>query len=318
MPRRLARAGFSCALLLLVSPACGRPVKPDQPPGKPEIELQTRGVFSDTTDQVRGLSDLSRDTTGQLWAIPERQNVLLRAVLTAGEVGWEPLTLEGKPQDCDGEALTWVAPRQFAIGTERHVDARDTDLVLLGHVSERRAIIDQQVPMPYSLWGIRADDNKGIEGLCAAAGQLLAGVEMVMVRDGHRDAPLGRYDLGTKTWTGLRLRLTSTTGKLSALACAAQPDGAIALWAVERHYGVTRWLRAVVPTAGQVDVIAVVHADLAVPMHAALGTVPNVEGIAGDPQDPMAVWLIADNDSGGRVSGPNLLLRLGPAGAPNP
>ena len=301
------------AMVAVCGCTCRGPVKPDEPPAKPETTLVPQGVFTDDTDTVRGLSDLARDADGQLWAIPERQDFLLRATFGVGTVQWVPYTVQGKPADTDGEALTWLAPGKFAIGTERHVDQRATDLLLIGHLHDQTAIIDQQVALPYSLWGMLAADNKGIEGVCAAAGAILAGVETVIDAGGRRYAPLGRYTIASGTWSALRLQLTSTTGKISALSCAAQPDGAVQLWAIERHYGIARWLRATIAAGATGDIVARVHADLAVPTHAALTTVPNFEGMAADGSDPTAVWLIADNDSGGLKSGPNLIVKLGAA-----
>jgi hypothetical protein len=84
------------------------------------------------------------------------------------------------------------------------------------------------------------------------------------------------------------------------------------LWAIERHYGTARWLRAVVPPQLPAEITASVHADLAKPLAAVYGQVPNVEGIAADSEDAAAAWLITDNSQGGAVLVPAALVRVQP------
>lgn len=264
-------------------------------------------VARDDADLLRGASDLARADDGALWAVPERQDALARADVRGSVLTWTVVPLRGKPAHTDGEALAWIDAVRFAIGTERHVAKRSSDLVLFGALGASGASIERSVALPYALWGMVADDNKGIEGLCVAQGSLFAGVETPIKGGGAREAPIGRLDLASGAWTPLRARLSSEKGTLSALAC--RPAGAgVELWILERHYGTARWLRAVVAPDGPTALLPTVYADLAQPIYDATGTVPNLEGIAAD-ADPRAAWFVADNDSGGRRTGATLLVR---------
>ena len=303
-------------LYLLVSLvlACGRDVKPTEPPVNVEVHLQVVASYADNSGQLRGISDLARDNEGRLWMIPERQMLLARVdkVLADGKLTYKTFDLKGKPEDCDGESLTWIAKDRFAIGSEKHVKNRESDAIFLGKIDEGNAKIDDQIDMPYSLWAIKADDNRGLEGLCFAHGQLYAVSETVIEKNGQRWAPVGRYDLQTKAWTPLRILLTSTVGRISALSCRELPNKATELWAIERYYGIVRWLRLPLEATSSGDVVPMVHADLAVSVTPALANVPNFEGLTDDPSAATAVWLLNDNSSGDVVDGPNYLIHLTP------
>ncbi|MBM4343630.1 MAG: esterase-like activity of phytase family protein [Deltaproteobacteria bacterium] len=319
MRRPSATATALVALALGPGWGCSREVKPTEPPVAVEVHLQVGAAFTDTTGQLRGLSDLARDPGGALWVIPERQALLARAVTaTDGALTWQTVPLHGKPMEYDGESLTWIGPAAFAIGSERHQKKRETDRIFLGHLDSDKAVVDAQIDLPYSLWSIAADDNRGIEGLCFAHGALWAAVEHVVEKDGQRWAPLGRYDLHTKAWAALRVLLTSTQGRISALACRPLPAGKVELWAIERYYGIVRWLRMTVEGAASGDVVPTVHADLAVATTPVAANVPNFEGLCADPDRPGDAWLVNDNDSGGTVDGANHLVRVTPTGGAAP
>lgn len=319
MRRSLATDIATLGLALAALASCGREVKPTEPPVSVEVHLKVGGVFTDKAGALRGISDIARDPSGALWVIPERLALLAKAVTsTDGALTWQTVELQGKPLEFDGESLTWTGPDTFAIGTEKHEKNRATDRVFLGHLEGGKAVVDTTVDMPYSLWGIAADDNRGIEGICFAHGQLWVGVEHVIEKDGQRFAPLGRYDLHSKAWTPLRILLSSSQGRISALSCQPQADGKVELWAIERYYGIVRWLRMPLDSAASGDVAPFVHADLAVATTPVAANIPNFEGIAADPAAPGDVWLTNDNDSGGTVDGPNFLVRLTATGGKSP
>lgn len=306
-------------LALAALAGCGREIKPTEPPVSVEVHLKVGAVFADKTGTLRGISDLARDGDGALWVIPERQALLAKAVTaTDGTLSWQTFELKGKPEGFDGESLTWTGPGTFAIGTEKHEKKRASDRVFLGHLDGGKAVIDSHIDLPYSLWSLAADDNRGIEGICFAHGQIWVAVEHVIENNGQRFAPIGRYDVQTKTWTALRMLLTSTQGRLSALSCQPQADGKVELWAIERYYGIVRWLRVPLDNATTGDVAPFVRADLAVAVTPVVANIPNFEGLSADPATPGGLWLCNDNDSGGTVDGPNLLVRLTPTGGAAP
>lgn len=299
-------------LLWAAVTGCGRHAVVEEPPVPAVSQVAVAELGLTTAADAQGLSGLVAAADGILWAIPERQDHLLRVRVQGGVLLTERVPLQGKPSGMDGESLAMLGDGKFAIGTERHGGKRATDLVLLGHLTADSAVVDEQLVLPYSLWQTEAEDNRGLEGLCYATA-LFAAAETVPEEQGRRWAPLARRNRDG-TWSATRLQLTSRTGRLSALACRPLEDGSVELWAIERHYGVSRWLRAVVPATGPLpaDVTAVVQADLARPLAAALKEVPNLEGIAFDSNDPAAAWLIADNSQGGRIVGPAVLVRLVP------
>lgn len=301
--------------LLLLACGCGRHAVVAEAPVPAAIQVAVAEFGVTTAEEAQGLSALVAAPDGALWTIPERQDHLLRVRVQAGQLLTERVPLQGKPADMDGESLAMLGDGKFAIGTECHGGKRATDLVLLGHLTANAALVDEQLVLPYSLWQIEAEDNRGLEGLCFA-GALFAAAETVLEGQGKRWAPLARRNQDG-TWSATKLQLTSRTGRLSALACRPLADGQVELWAIERHYGVSRWLRAVAPVAGPLpaELTTVVQADLARAVTAVLKEVPNFEGIAFDTGDRGAAWLMADNSQGGHIVGPAVLIKLAPAGA---
>lgn len=298
------------ALAASLCSGCGRHAAPE-PPERAVVQLQLAQRWPSSDAALEGLSALGRDAEGRLWAVPERQDHLVQLQVRDGRLEGRRLPLRGKPAGLDAEGLALWGDGQFALGTEGHGGERDADLVLLGHCTENEAVVDSAVELPYRLWAMRGASNRGIEGVCWA-GQLWVAAETAGGDARGRWAPLARR--GTDGgWSAARLRLTSQSGKISALACQKRPDGASELWAIERHYNTSRWLRAVVPAELPADVTAEVYADLARPFAAAGSEVPNLEGIATDPHDPAAAWLISDNSQGGARVGPALLLQVRPS-----
>lgn len=300
---------FLVAAALTALAGCGRHAAPE-PPSQTSVQVEVSRHGESDDAAVVGLSALSRAADGSLWAVPERQDHLLRLGIEDGKIAAKILPLRGKPAGLDAEGLAMWGAGQFAIATEGHGGDRESDAVLLGHLTAEAAQIDERLEIPYSRWGIRGESNRGLEGLCWA-GRLWVAAETVISDERGRWAPLARREDDGR-WSVARLRLTSQRAKISALACRKLEGGETELWAIERHYGTARWLRAVVPPQLPAEITASVHADLAKPLAAVYGQVPNVEGIAADPEDPAAAWLITDNSQGGAVVVPAALVRVQP------
>jgi hypothetical protein len=264
-----------------------------------------------------GYSGLTLDGDGVLWAVPERGQRLQQLVVGAdGLTAGKTLAIADLPDGLDLESLAWLGGDRFVAGTEVKA-SRSQDAVLVlerGADSVKpvaRAILD------YSLWMMTAQPNRGIEGICAADGMVVAAVEGVWEESGNRWGLIGRMDVATEQWQPLRVQLTTDTGKLAGLTCRAV-DGGIEVHAIERHFGVGRVLKMTLPawtpppgplklgesTPAPVTVTAEVVADAA----KAFGEVPNLEGLAWLGDD---LVLLSDNHYG-KVTGPTEALRLRP------
>ncbi|HET6344005.1 MAG TPA: esterase-like activity of phytase family protein, partial [Myxococcota bacterium] len=233
---------------------------------------------------------------------------LLRLNLTQNAPGIDgaPIPLDGVPAAADVESVTWLSEGKFAIGTETQKAHRPSDDVFLVSVEKGRAKVTSRIPLPYKLWDLDAKANDGIEGLCNAAGHLIAGAEPVgRLPDGKRFAPIGRWDPATKSWTPFKLRLTSHIGKISGLACRTEKgDTKITVLAIERHFGVSRLLRFTLPESGPGDVII---PEVLVDFGRVIDAVPNLEGTTWSPQGD--IFVLSDNNMG-FVTGPTQVIFL--------
>lgn len=259
------------------------------------------------TGGFTGLSDLTIDAAGHFWSLPERSPNLLRLNLTRDRPGLDdaPIPLDGVPEGADTESLVWLSDNHFAIGTETQVQSRASDTIMLIAVEGGRAKVTETITLPYKLWHMRANANDGIEGLCAAGNQLLAGVETVeRTADGKRYAPIARYDLAKKQWTPYALLLTSKIGKISGLACRL-PKGSkdIEVVAIERHFGVSRLLRFHLPANAPAP--APILPEVLVDFGQVIDAVPNFEGAAWSPEGDL--FVLSDNDFG-IVTGPTQIV----------
>lgn len=267
---------------------------------------------------VTGLSDLTTDDDGHLWSIAERYRALVR--MAPDGSGGEVIPLVGVPDGLDVEGTAWLGGGRIALATEADGPDREADLILFARVTGRRVVVERSAKLPYDLWPLRPRGNQGIEGLCRAGGSLVAAVESVIGGGDRRLAPIAVYDLASGSWTASLVRLTSATGKISALSCRLRGDAAAAtidVMAVERHFEVARLIRFELPVGrakpGPPTVVApVLVTDLA-PL---LVREENFEGLVWDGDRSFA--LVVDNDWA-VVSGPNLLIRArlsGPAPSP--
>lgn len=225
------------ALALFVVAACG----------------PARGGFHEQALHVHvpGLSGVTTDDEGMLWAIPEETRVLVRIDPGRRRQGLgetlQTFPLEGVPANVETEAITFVSAsegtKRFLLGTETAERRRPHDALLDVVFDGERARVEADESCHYELWGLEGIQNQGIEGICAVAGHVFAAAELTAEHEGRRYAPIGHRDARGR-WTGRRLFLTSAEGKISGLTCRAV-DGAIELVAIERHFGVMRLLRVV-------------------------------------------------------------------------
>jgi len=249
---------------------------------------------------VRGLSDLALDLDGRTWAVAER----VRFALRIDRPGARPVAvpLLGVPDDLDVEGMAWLDHERLALATESDRGARSSDALLFARLGAGGIQVEERRDLDYSIWPLDPLGNQGLEGLCRAGSQLVAAVETVIAHGEERFAPIAVHDLTTRRWTPLLLRLTTRTGKLSALSCRTRPDRSIDVLAIERHFEVARLIRFRIPPGRQSGPLEpVVVADLA----AAMIHQENFEGLLWN--GARAFSLVVDNDWT-QISGPNLLV----------
>jgi hypothetical protein len=214
-----------------------------------------------------GLSDLTIDDSGELWAIPERDRHVVRIVDNTPTT----FALEGVAPGLDTEALAWLGDNHFVVGLEGAHDA--TAAIAYATFDGTKLVVDKpRLFAPQDL-GVTPTINHGIEALCGHGDDVLAATEIVHQEpDGTRWAALIRIH-GADTKYG-KVRLTSTKGKLSALSCMFAADGTVEAFAIERHYGVARIVEFHV--GADLDATAKLMLDLQPVLHDGL----NLEGIA--------------------------------------
>lgn len=262
--------------------------------------------FSVEGEVPSGLSGVDRVENGDMVAVAERDQRLVFLHVAGNRAKLvSVLSLEGFAEGQDAESLAWMGKGHFAVGTERHVPSRAYDEIFFYQLNDHagvpsKAVRTDVLRLSYGLWGIQAEENRGIEGACFAGSTLLVGVETTLESQGQRYAPLARYDIHAKVWTGFRLRLTSQQGLLSSLACRLDSTHkALEVLAIERFYETSRLLTFHVPIQGTGrDILPVMVQDLAA---LTPEKVPNWEGIAWG--DDGTYLLLNDNQTGeSRVS----------------
>ena len=272
-----------------------------------EVDAQTVGGISDMVAAPAGHPN-------HFWLLPERQRGilsldgrdvdLLRASAAHGErqvisCPAVPVvsSIVGVTQGLDTEAFALLSPNMWLLGTESILPQRTHDAILMVEPRGSQAHVVGQIDVPWELWGLRANSNEGIEGLCAAQNTVLVSGETVgRLPNGGRFAPLGRRGMDDTQWTPFSLRLTSKTGKISSLACRLQPlfageaNAMLEVVAIERHYRVSRILRFFVPLRGPGSLIE--PTDL-FELSNWLDPLPNFESIAWLNEDTLL--LVSDN-----------------------
>ena len=256
-----------------------------------------------------GLSSLAVGPSGSLFTMTERKAVLIELAPTGAEV--RRTAVSGAPEGLDFESLAWLSGDSFAIGTEGGCSKTGADRVLLARREGDAARVTKTLDVPLSDWDAPCDEGHGIEGLCAASGQLVVAIENTLKGDGpKRLAPIERIDPETGERAVFRLALTSTKdekGKISGLDCRARGDH-IEVLAIERHFAVSRILSFVLPTKAPGTAAPIeprVLVDLAPHSN---GGKRNFEGIVW--KDDTHALLIVDNQYGENVSGPNEMLEV--------
>lgn len=257
------------------------------------------GPIVDLDTRVTGLSGLTRDGKGMLWAAGEHADAVLR--MRADGTGIEEYEVVGAPPGADLEALAWLEGNRFLLGTETQEAGRANDVLLEGVAADGRFVVRPRARLAYAAWGLSAPKNRGIEGLCHVEGSLVLATELVDEQEGRRWAPVAMLDLADNTWSTYWVALTSKTGKLAGLGCR-KIEGEVVALAVERHFGVSRLLRFSLrkSEAGK-RIEPEVAADLAKVMQ----PIPNFEGVVWD--DDGSVILLTDNHYRGRAPDPSRL-----------
>jgi hypothetical protein len=245
-----------------------------------------------------GVSDLTIDDRGVLWAIPERDRVVLEIAFPSGKI--TPHPLDGVPAGLDTESLTWLSPGHFAIGTEGQDEP--TASVLYAEARGDHEVVTGERPLTAAEIGTPLTVNHGAEGLCGKDGDLIVAIESVgKLADGTRWAPLVRLHGGDVASVS-KLRLTSQTGKLSAITCTFAADGSADAYAIERHYAVHRLLHFTVPAAAA-EVTPTVVVDLDAIFHGSV----NLEGVV---RLPDGRFVLVNDNQGNKAEGPTDLFVL--------
>jgi hypothetical protein len=278
-------------LLVVALAACGK--KHDE---QGVIDKQAaKGLFEEVPiDTPPGMSDLSIDDRGVMWAIAERDRQVLEL-----ELGKPPIMhpLDGVPPGIDTEAIAWLGENRFAIGTEGNEAA--TASIMFAELKLQHLVVMRTRQLTSDEIGVQLTDNHGIEAMCGHGDEILAATESIgRLADGKRYSALIR--LRGDEVKVMKVRLTTERGKLSALYCTWEVDGTVKIIAIERHFSVSRILTMTVKP-DDVEITPVVDLDLAPIIRDAL----NLEGIVRLPDGR----LVTINDNQGKtVRGPTELL----------
>jgi hypothetical protein len=235
-------------------------------------------------DAPPGMSDLTVDEHGVLWAISERDRIVLEI-----ELGKPPVRhpLEGVTLGLDTEAILALGGGRFAIGVEGGMTPLAA--ILTAELRGNAVVVTSTRPLRDKDLGIALTINHGIEALCGRDGELLAAAETVgKLPDGRRWAPLVRLR-GDDVHTA-RLYLTTKAGKISAMYCTIADDGTAQVTAIERHFGVARLL-TFTAARDSVDITPEVAIDLFPILHDNF----NLEGVTKLPDGRLV--LINDNQN---------------------
>ncbi len=207
------------------------------PTGSLELEAELAYRTELAHDDAVGISGSCWEGDSR-WLLPERNNRLLRV---DGKSRVTSFVLEGVPPEHDREGLACDANR-FYISTETDTVGRTEDRVLVVEIQDGVAKVVDTLVLPYPA-PMKAAVNQGLEGLCLAGDWLIAAGEILRTNDaGVRQAPVLRRQLGGDDTFLHWVNLSSRTGKISGLDCRER-GGIIEVFAIERHYEVSRLLQ---------------------------------------------------------------------------
>lgn len=164
------------------------------------------------------------------------------------------IPIEGAPAELDLEGMACSEGR-FYIATESDDSTRNSDVVLVVEVEGSTARVIESLVLVYP-GDLLAGVNQGLEGLCIAGDWLIAAGEVLRTdSSGQRQAPFLRQRLGDDNAFLHWVNLTSSTGKISGIDCRMR-DNAFEIFAIERHYEVSRVLHFELATdASQSDTV---------------------------------------------------------------
>jgi hypothetical protein len=261
-------------------------------------------VVNVAVPDLPGLSGLARDDAGSLFTVAEDARVLLEVSVAGVEQRrWE---VSGAREGVEFESVAWLGKDRFAIGTEGGCDD-GSEHVLIVEREGNGAKVVRDIAMPLGAWGAACDKKRGVEGLCAAGGKMIAAIESPVVgKDGERQAAIARIDERTGEVTAYRMGLTSKTGKVGGLECR-EKDGAIEVLAIERHFEVSRLLTFSVPLQGAAEDAPRAARVLLDLFPYTNGGKRNFEGVVW--LDDHRVMLVVDNKHG-KITGPNELVEV--------
>lgn len=298
MPRALGLLSLAALVFIGGCPRRG----PDRPSA---LQFGPHRAVKLHDSELTGVSGLAV-SGGDLLVVTESSHRFLR--LESDSEGTYRVAAEkpvsGVAKRRDLESLARLGPGQYAFGTEVK-DPKKVARIYFATETESTVTSTHSVKLKVKkLFGMRAKDNQGIEGLCASDGYLVAAIETVReTEDGRRLAPIAVMAPGARGFAPAWVHLLTETGKLSSIHCR-RVDDALEVIAIERHYGVMRVIGFRVPLAPQGEVLeATMLVDLQ-SVYEALGE-PNFEGI--ERLDDGTLVLVSDNDHGGR-DGPTVLL----------
>ena len=187
---------------LLVRAACGK----QHEAGSIDREA-AQGLFEQLPlEAPPGMSDLTLDDRGVMWAIAERDRQVLEIELDGATPRITAYPLDGVPAGVDTEGIAWLGNGRFAIGAEGAHTA--TAAILFGELRMQRLVITHTRALSSADLGVELTANHGIEAVCGTSDELLAASETVgRLPDGTRYAPLVR--LRGDALASTKVRLTS-------------------------------------------------------------------------------------------------------------
>ncbi len=241
MQYTLSRCTLALALSAMAFSCGGKPQRTAVQAGPPTGSLELKGEVEYRTllesEDAIGLSGSCWEGDSR-WLLPERNNRLLRV---DGKSRVTSFALEGVPPEHDLEGLACDENR-FYISTETDTVGRTEDRVLVVEIQDGVAKVVDTLILPYPA-PMKAAVNQGLEGLCLAGDWLIAAGEILRTNDaGVRQAPILRRRLGEDDTFLHWVNLSSRTGKISGLDCRER-GGIIEVFAIERHYEVSRLLQ---------------------------------------------------------------------------